>query len=559
MEPILFQGDCLAILAELEPDSVDAVITDPPYGIGFMGREWDTFRPAAARKRRETAVQRAPIDSDNPNLRGRTRSPSISSSQIEYDMSRRGLHRFERWCAEWGAGCFRVLKPGGYLISFGAPRAYHRLACGIEDAGFEVRDALDWIFGTGFPKSIDGEREVARALCKEEGRHFLRKLPREEKDRRPGDHVCQATPESLAFLGVGAALKPAHEPILLARKPFQGTIGANLFTYGTGGIYVDATRGTVPPPSVPQPAPAFNSPTGRTYGMQTGEGRNGEMSESSGRWPPNLVLSHLPDCRPAGRVRVRSTAHYPTARGAGWISTDGHAGQQGLPERAVDFEDVEGWLCVDGCPVALLDEQSGQSRTPDSVTRGSSSRRNTFNIQSGPELLEVPSYGDAGGASRYFPIFRYEPKPDRAERDLGCEDLEARTGGQATHRQDGHAGVENARAGAGRTGGARNFHPTVKPIGLMRWLIRLVAAPGQTVLDPFLGSGSTGMAAKLEGVRFIGIEREAEYLAIARRRIEATHRAAILDLADGIGFEEERPEDQAPLNFDESGETERSA
>jgi len=531
-EPILFQGDCLQVLEELEPESVDAVITDPPYGIGFMGREWDTFRPEAARKRKELGFRRAPDpDTTNPNLRGRKRSPSISSSQIEYDMSAKGLHRFEAWCREWARACFRVLKPGGYLIAFGAPRAYHRLACGIEDAGFEVRDALDWITGTGFPKSVDGEREVARALCELEGRHFLRKLPKEAPagaqpaERRryllDGDHICPSTELSRQFLGIGSALKPSHEPICLARKPFQGTLGVNLVTFGTGGLHVEACRlGQAP----------------EVYERVRLETRSGKPTDvEAGRWPPNLLLSHLPECQPAGELLVRNqaggiTGEEPSAR-------TGHV-YEGLPSRQARApygvegrERVEGWLCAPGCPVAILDAQSGQSETPASVTRGVSTGT-TFRITTAERQEGVPCYGDAGGASRFFPVFRYEPKPDRPERDLGCADLPTRTGAEATASADGAARLESPRTGAGRTGGVRNFHPTVKPLSLMRWLIRLVAAPGQTVLDPFLGSGTTGMAAKLEGVAFIGVEREAEYLAIAHRRIAAVEQPAILALSE---------------------------
>jgi DNA modification methylase len=526
MEPIFLEGDCLAVLETLEPDSFDAIVTDPPYGIGFMGREWDTFRPDAASKRRALSYDRAVIETDNPNLKGRRRSPSISPSQIEYDMSPAGLHRFEAWCREWARGCFRVLKPGGYLVAFGAPRAYHRLACGVEDAGFEVRDALDWIFGTGFPKSIDGEREVARAMCTHPGRHFLRKLP--ATDRRPDDHVCEATELSRRFLGVGSALKPAHEPIVLARKPFQGTLGRNLIAYGVGGLHVDATRlGSTP-------ADRDRAKLARMAGAH--------VELEAGRWPPNLILGHLPECIPAGRAKVRNRSGYttglePSASTSGAVYGEGFERKASSPYAdAEGLETVDAWLCAEGCPVAEVDQQSGESATPDTVTRGSSSRRNTFNIQSGP-LLEVPSYGDAGGASRFFPTFRYEPKPDRLERDRGCEDLPARTGAEATDRKQDAAALKSPRTGAGRTGGARNFHPTVKPLALMRWLIRLVAAPGQRILDPFCGSGTTPAAAKLEGVECVAIEREPDYLAIAVRRCAAVHRAGLLAAAEGLEAE----------------------
>lgn len=253
---------------------------------------------------------------------------------------------FERWTARWAAECLRLLKPGGHLLAFGSPRTFHRLVAGVEDAGLEVRDQLIWLNGQGMPKSR----------------------------RIPG--------------GLGTALKPAFEPILLARRPFEGRLDATLARWGTGALDIDATR----------------------------------LAE--GRWPANVVLSHAVACSEAA--------------------------------------------CVPECPTRVID--------------------------AGEDELQP---------SRFF----YCAKASRLEREAGCEDLAAR-----------RAQIFTGAKRAGRT--VRNIHPTVKPLELMRWLVRLACPAGGVVLDPFCGSGSTGAAALLEGRQFVGIERERDYVEIARARLD---------------------------------------
>jgi len=313
----------------------------------------------------------------------------------------------------WGE-VLRVLKPGAHLLAFGGTRTYHRMTCAIEDAGFEIRDSLHWFYGTGFPKSLNvGE-------------------------------------------GRGTALKPAHEPIVMARKPLIGTVAANVLEHGTGAINVDACR--------------IETSDDRARAGSGAKGLNAlgqsatydSESHPAGRWPANVLL-------------------------------DEHA-------------------------AAELDAQSG-ARGAASPVRGtepsaSATGHGVTSLRARPKTPS-PFHADAGGASRFF----YVAKPSRAERDLGCDQLPVKSGGEATDRADGSAGVQNPRAGAGRTGGARNYHPTVKPIDLMRYLVRLVTPAGGTVLDPFTGSGTTGIAARLEGLDFVGVEREPEYAAIAAARI----------------------------------------
>jgi site-specific DNA-methyltransferase (adenine-specific) len=301
----LVEGDALAVLAGLPEHSVDAVVTDPPYGIRIAGEAWDG-----------TAIRRAPG------------AEGLGPGEA-----------FERWTQAWAEHCHRVLKPGGHLLAFGSPRTFHRLVAGIEDAGLEVRDQILWLYGQGMPKSR----------------------------RLPG--------------GLGTTLKPAYEPILLARKPICGRTIENIETFGTGALNIDATR-------------------------------IASTTRSEGYWPADVALSHSPDC-----------------------------------------------------PVGLLD-------------------------------------GDRAGPSRLF----YCAKATRLEREAGCDELPLRSIQLYTGKRQSPRLV-------------RNLHPTVKPVELMRWLVRLVAPPGGVVVDPFCGSGSTGIAAVLEGRQFLGVEREPAYVEIACARL----------------------------------------
>lgn len=362
----LIEGDCVRVLRAFGANRFDSIVTDPPYELGFMGKAWD-------------------------------------GQGIAFSV--------ELW-----REVLRVLKPGGHLLAFGGTRTYHRQTCAIEDAGFEIRDSLHWLYGTGFPKS------------------------KTENSGMPA--------------GTGTALKPAHEPVVLARKPLIGTIAANVLAHGTGALQIDACR-----IATGERIAAFGSPKQSSGGIMNGTETAREQFKQNvaGRWPANVLFD----------------------------------------------EDA----------AAELDAQSG-------ITKSSAAVRKNGAFKSVAKGAELPhdthGHADSGGASRFF----YVAKPSRAERDRGCEHLPARSGGEATDREDGSAGVDNPRAGAGRTGGAKNHHPTVKPITLMRYLVRLITPPGGCVLDPFTGSGTTGIAARLEGYDFVGVEREAEYATIAAARIQ---------------------------------------
>ena len=432
----IITGDCFEILPTIAANSVDAIVTDPPYAIGFMNRKWDTFSPENAKRIRKQSGDRE-IDTRNPNLKGRGHRPAFGAA-VEYDRTPGANERFQEWCSEWAEQALRVLKPGGYMLVCMSPRTQHRAVCGFEDAGFEILDQIKWLYGQGMPKSVDVGRAIDMDICEEPGRHWMRKLP-EEKKRLPNDHVCAETEAGREWAGWGTGLRPCYEPVCVAKKPTEGTIARNVQKHGTGGMNVDACRlenlGDVP---------AFTHPGGRRPGMPGYDGgssnRTGEMSQV-GRWPPNVAMD----------------------------------------------EDA----------AAMVDEQSGHS-----VSRVGRSLVAEFLDTAWGMTHTGSEYSDTGGASRFF----YCQKTSRSEREYGCEHLPIKSAGELTG---------DVSSSAGR----HNHHPTVKPIRFMRWLVKLVTPPGGTVLDPFFGSGTTGIACEFEGFQYVGIEKESEYVPIAEARI----------------------------------------
>jgi site-specific DNA-methyltransferase (adenine-specific) len=382
MTHTLHIGDCRDVLATMGDATVDSIVCDPPYELGFMGKAWD-------------------------------------ASGIAYDVT------------VW-AQCLRVLKPGGHLIAFGGSRTYHRLAVAIEDAGFEIRDQIQWIYGSGFPKSLD----VSKAMDKQAGAVRTDGAREWQGGQRSGgilgtNHGTQtltkydapSTDLAKQWHGWGTALKPAHEPAVLARKPLRGTVADTVAQWRTGALNIEGTR----------------------------------VGGDGGRWPSNVIL------------------------------------------------DEEAALVLDG--------QSGRSKCAKpnpSIPYGQCVRTETnivFNKGLSRNIPGVAPYGDSGGASRFF----YVAKASKAEREAGLHYEEWHKAGVMQGRQDGSLGaITSPRA---------NHHPTVKPLALMRYLVRMVTPPGGVVLDPFMGSGSTGCAAVREGFDFVGIDLTPEYVAIAQKRI----------------------------------------
>jgi site-specific DNA-methyltransferase (adenine-specific) len=376
----LINADCLEAMTRAKPESVDAIVTDPPYGLAFMGKQWDHGVPGT------------PF---------------------------------------WEAA-LRVAKPGAHLLAFGGTRTYHRLACAIEDAGWEIRDCVMWVYGSGFPKSLDVSKAIDKAAGAE--REVVGVNPNFCENRVDsigtsngiyggagpdrGKHItAPATEAAKQWEGWGTALKPAFEPIILARKPFPTTVAANVLAHGTGGLNIDGCR-------VGDNA-GWSYPNGRGgsgwHGRESLEANlTKPMAATQGRWPANFI-------------------------------------HDGSEEVLALFPDSDG---------------SGSART---LNRGQ--RDDGWGMADEPGLLRDAG---SGSAARFF----YCAKASKKDR------------------------------------GGSNKHPTVKPTDLMRYLCRLITPPGGVILDPFMGSGSTGKAAILEGFRFIGIEKEAEYLEIAKARIE---------------------------------------
>lgn len=370
----LHTGDCIAVMRTLPANSVASIVTDPPYGLGFMDKAWD-----------------------------------------------KGVPGVEFWDE-----MLRVAKPGAYLLAFGGTRTSHRMTCAIEDAGWEIRDTIMWLYGSGFPKSHNGPWG-------------------------------------------GTALKPAHEPIIMARKPLVGTVAANVLAYGTGGLNIDLCRvdtGEVNP-SIARRQGAVNhlsdrpaaetEAEGKLKSRQSPEAYRAERSgEALGRWPANVI-------------------------------------HDGSEEVLAGFPDAPG--------------QQGRAKDDGEAT-GNAVYGAMRNVTAQPE----PRAESDKSAARFF----YCAKASRADRNDGCDRLAAKpllwTSGDKSPGTFQSAATKRV---------ATNNHPTVKPTDLMRYLCRLVTPAGGLVLDPFMGSGSTGRGALLEGFRFVGIEQDADYTAIAQHRIQA--------------------------------------
>lgn len=571
----LHHGDCIEVMRTLPAASVDAIVTDPPYGLGFMGKEWDDLPPGK----------------------------------------------------EWAEECLRVLKPGGHVLAFGGSRTWHRLAVAVEDAGFEIRDSIAWLYGSGFPKSLDVSKAIDKAAGAE--REVVGRADRKASLGSQGvlgasrfaeapDITAPATPDAERWQGWGTALKPAFEPIVVGRKPLasprinvlsrveselraRGLEGEIRWTTGpasdaarldpstsSSSTEAQPTAGASADPAAASETPNDERPTGRSSATSTLHGAQRTASTSgpmpAAEPPSSETRSLTPTAAPAPAATSESATSSPsitsteaeprTARRPGARSTtkssakDSHLGIEsfagiatgltgswatvridrladgtcvwpdGLPRNTAGGSTVAGnvlahgtgALNIDGCRVGTTDEltpaggarvmtnevygkglglSSGRSaelggRWPANVvldesqaveldrqsgvlTSGSRGA-GTYGLMGymGADAAPMPAIeGDHGGASRFFPTFRYEAKAPTSERP----------------REDDTA------------------HPTVKPLDLMRWLVRLVTPPGGAVLDPFAGSGTTLEAAVLEGFACIGIEREASYLPLIRQRL----------------------------------------
>ena len=412
----VIHGDCLEELKKIDDNSVDAVITDPPYGLsntkpaqvadvlaawvtgeteavpakrgGFMGADWDSFVPP----------------------------PAV-----------------------WQE-CMRVLKPGGHMAVFAGARTQDLMGLSIRLAGFEIRDTLGWIYGSGFPKSMDISKAIDKAAGAE--REVIGDSPYASRkpngsagvasvglSATPGAKItAPATPEAAKWDGWGTALKPAIEPIILARKPLDGTVANNVLAHGVGGLNIDACRvGT------------------QVSGTRTNGSANdiyGDLSYTAGKtWEPSA----------AGRFPAN-------------VLLDEHAAKE-------------------------MDKQSGWSKSPETTGRGAGGQNGRYHPIGAQGTVSAP--GDSGGASRFFPVFKYQAKAPKRERPV-------------IEREDG----------------TKIQHPTVKPLALLDWLVTLITPPGGLVLDPFAGTGTTLQAARNKGYRAIGIEADTDYIQLIHQRME---------------------------------------
>lgn len=402
---ILRHGTMVEMLSNSDDNFVDAIVTDPPYGLKFMGKEWDHGVPSEV-----------------------------------------------MWVE-----ALRVLKPGGYLLAFGGTRTFHRLAVAIEDAGFEIRDCLSWLYGQGFPKSHNVAKAIDKAsrgvphggadpTSPNHGRYKTQategKRGGSDKGQGygggPGSFMAEQgervqseyeDPDAQRWEGWGTALKPAWEPIIMARKPFKGTVAANVLEHGTGAINIDGTR------------IATSDSLGGGAESQT----RGDQKGNEGWTRPWMEDE---EAREAHAERVR--------------------------QNVARAEELGRWpanVVLDETAAAMLDRQSGELK---------SGHRKSGEYTTRAE--------DSGGASRFF----YNAKASKSERNAGLPE------------------------------GVTNKHPTVKPVDVMRWLVRMVTPPGGLVMDPFMGSGTTGIAALDEGFAFIGIDSEREYVDLAYHRLIAS-------------------------------------
>ena len=415
----LINNDCIKAMKAMPDNSVDSIVTDPPYELGFMGKSWD-------------------------------------SSGIAFNI--------EVW-----QEALRVLKPGGHLIAFSGSRTYHRMAVAIEDAGFEIRDQIMWVYGSGFPKSHNISKAIDKAAGAE--REVVQTIPdrwagkgsvyqRSTQDETETVEITQpSTDAAKQWDGWGTALKPAHEPIVLARKPLVGTVANNVLTYGTGGLNIDGSRvgenfDKLQGRPIQKLATRLSDETDEEYRSRVLESPEQQLAlaklKELGRWPANFI----------------------------------HDGSDEVVEL---FPDTKSGAV-----------KPYQRANRDSYS-GSMPAESTFNKE-----------GDSGSAARFF----YCAKASKRDRNEGLDGFEAKF---APTMSDGIGGKEHNEETATKK---LNHHPTVKPTDLMRYLVRLVTQPNGTVLDPFMGSGSTGKACAYEGFDFIGIDQSAEYVEIARARIE---------------------------------------
>ena len=411
----LMQGNNIELLKKLPDNSIDSVVTDPPYGLSFMGKKWDYDVPSV----------------------------------------------------DFWKEVFRVLKPGGHIFTFGGTRTYHRMVVNIEDAGFEIRDQIMWLYGSGFPKS----HNIGKAIQKLSG--DIEVIGTKKGAGTPGSTYINTDLKSEVnviridndYEGWGTALKPANEPICVARKPLsEKSVAENVLKWGTGGINIDGCRISIGDEKVPRLNVPYEHKTNNMFGGGN-DNRFGTETMSNdgveGRFPANIILD----------------------------------------ETAAELLDLQSGFSKTNCKAGTIDKLAGIFQSEEGKSASGHKKK-----------VYPTTINDSGGASRFF----YIPKVSKKERNMGLDGFEEKVIEGRDEGQD-----ERSVAFKTRPSTRKNTHPTVKPINLLTYLCRLITPPNGIVLDPFMGSGSTGIAAQLEGFRFCGMEMDKDYFKIAEARIEA--------------------------------------
>ncbi len=563
MKSTIHLGDCLSVMAELPENSIDTCITDPPYGLGFMGKEWDTF------------------DKTQFGIAGNEGENDLKVKKTFKVLPRYCQDGLQEFTFNWASEVYRVLKPGALLLAFGGTRTYHRLACAIEDAGFEIRDMVEWMYGSGFPKSLD----IGKAIDKQAGaqRDVLGhnsnhrnsgglRVNTYQGQPHSGDGTISApsTPAAQLWDGWGTALKPAHEPIVVAMKPIDGTFANNALTYGVAGLWIDGGR-------VGTEERTYKGMSQSSKGKGVFRDDNWDAKDieitAQGRFPANLIhdgSDEVLECFPQS-----NGAAAPVAKGqkpfggviygkfnsggddgASFHNDSGSAARFFYCAKSSRRERNDGldcyltvkynndksnngglsWKDVSTVAVQLLRKvmsdtealsfnigESGESITgqclKDSLSTILTAISKTIESKILHSLtLSLTNEYTAGANCETA----NGGSPAESVESLRKWILTTTNGSMELARGASNVALQmllrtkNADAWSQAT----NFHSTVKPIELMRYLVRLTKTPtGGVVLDPFMGSGTTGIACELEGREFIGIEREAEYVEIAEKRI----------------------------------------
>lgn len=446
--------DCLEGLKLLEDNSVDAIVTDPPYGLGFMGKSWDTF------------------DSSQFGTQDRDGENSL--------LNKKNFNILPRYCTDglydftlkWATECFRVLKPGGYLLSFAGTRTQHKICSAIEDAGFEIRDMIAWVYGSGFPKSLN----IGKAVDKLQGneREIIGYQRRGDSVNTEfmsgGNEISKGYSE---YEGWGTALKPAFEPITVARKPIsEKTVALNVLRWRTGGLNIDGCR--------------------IDY-----------VSDDD----KNLACSERPNFK--NHNENRNVFDSMNNKGSE---------KRGTPEGRFPANFIH-----DGSDEVLTLFPETNATKPH---KGNEQKLDTRNMGWGFKRMSSTLEDDGGSAARFF----YCAKADSEQRHKGLANLESKRGGSTNK-----GWTKDIQNGLDINKPVKNFHPTVKPIDLMCYLVRLVTPKDGIVLDPFMGSGTTAIACKKEDFIFIGFERDKDYFNIAINRISAWDREKKLVSYFGCG------------------------